>query len=90
MMAFERLEPFGPLHQEFLFGQLCATLANVHRDPQKRSKAWEPRDFMPALSRALDLAHPGDDEPIFIEDPVAMSNLIRAKVFGLAEVKPHE
>lgn len=50
MMAFERLEPWGTLHAEYLAGTVCATTANIHlpRDAQ----AMTADDFMPALHSA--------------------------------------
>lgn len=83
-MAFERLEPFGSLHLEAVVGQVCATLANIDRDPEKRREPFQARDFMPALDRAFDNAGRAD-EPLFIDDPVAMSNLIRARIFKMPE-----
>lgn len=51
-MAFERLEPFGALHQEAMFGRVCAVLANLHL-PKER-EPFEAADFAPALRRAVD------------------------------------
>lgn len=81
-MAFERIEPFGSLHLEALFGQVCATLANVHRDPQKRSEPWTARDFMPALDATMGNAERAQD-PVFIDDPEAMTALIKSRIFGV-------
>ncbi len=81
-MAFERLEPFGSLHAEFLAGQVCATLANLQRDPRQRSQPWTASDFMPALARALADAGPRNT-PSHVDDPEAMSRLIKSAVFGI-------
>ena len=78
-MAWERIEPFGSLHFEMVIGQVCATFANLHRDPAKRPEPYLPRDFMAPLDRALADAPPA--EPIFVEDPKALSDLIRKHVF---------
>lgn len=80
-MAFERIEPFGSLHLEAVIGQVCATLANVHRDPEKRREPWLPRDFMEPLDRALKGARA--DDPILLDDPKAQADLIRKHVFRL-------
>lgn len=56
MLAFERLEPFGGLHAEFLAGQVCATLANLQRTAHQ--PAWVAADFMPALAQAIGPAQP--------------------------------
>ena len=81
-MAFERLEPFGALHLEAMLGQVCATIANVNRDPKRKPQAWAARDFMTSLARALDRYRP-EDEPVMLDDPEAMSRLIKASVFGV-------
>ena len=83
-MAFERLEPFGALHIEAMFGQVCATVANVHRDPKRKRDAWAPRDFMSSLARALD-RYRDEDEPVILDDPEAMSRLIKASIFGVKD-----
>lgn len=78
MMAFERLEPFGALAEEYRLGQIAATLANIHRS--KDQDAFQAPDFMPALRRAMD----GYKPPPQIEelDPEALSALIDAQIFG--------
>ena len=76
MMAFERIEPFGALADEFRLGQIAATLANVHRAPN--TDAFGPADFMPALHRALEAAAP----PPVAKSPEELSNLLDAELFG--------
>jgi len=46
-MAFTSTEPLGDRRMDALFAMLCAVLANINRDPKRRSKAFEPKDFMP-------------------------------------------
>ena len=77
MMAFERLEPFGALADEFRLGTLAATLANVHRG--KDSPVYGAGDFMPALARALGGYAPAP-QPIEI-DPEAHSARLDALLF---------
>lgn len=80
MMAFERLEPWGALADEFRIGQVAATIANVNR-ASDNSPVYSAGDFMPALRRALD----GEEEPAARGadlDPEALSALIDAQVFG--------
>ncbi len=36
--------------QDFHAGMICATLANIHRDPRK-TKAFSPSDFMPTRAK---------------------------------------
>lgn len=50
MMAFEQLEPFGSLAEEFRIGQLCAVVANVNSSSETRSQPFTAADFMPALA----------------------------------------
>ena len=78
MMAFERLEPFGALADEFRLGTLAATLANVHRS--KDSPVFGASDFMPALARAMGGYAP-PPPPIEL-DPEAHSAKLDALLFG--------
>lgn len=84
MMAYSNLEPWGPLHDDFRAGQVCATLANVNRDPKSKSDPWRARDFFPALNRFAQLAE-AKEQPIHLDDPEAMSALIMESIF---KVKP--
>lgn len=65
MMAFDQLEPFGSLAEEFRSGQVCAVMANVNRDAEKRKEPFTAADFMPALAAARDRANapPADETP---------------------------
>jgi len=57
--------------EDYRAGLICAVIANAHRDPKKRRKAFKPKDFMPkkqnkkGLSlqevRAMHIAAGGDD-----------------------------
>jgi len=81
MMAFERLEPFGALADEYRLGTVAATVANVQRGPD--AEAYKAQDFMPSLRRAIDGEEPrrlGEDL-----DPEQLSRLIDAQVFGRVE-----
>lgn len=44
--AFESLEPSGEWRADFRIAQLCALIANVNRDPKKRSQPYTAQDFM--------------------------------------------
>ncbi len=66
-MAYDSLEPIGGKRSDFQAGQICATLANVHRDPHKQPEAFEPSDFIrfglqEDLEPLLEEDEP-DDEP---------------------------
>ena len=77
MLAFEQLEPFGGVADDWRAGQVASTIANVHRDPEKRREAFGPEDFMPSL-RALT----PEPEALLLEDPEAQSALIDRMLFG--------
>jgi hypothetical protein len=77
MMAFERLEPFGGLQEDFRAGQICALTANVNRDPKKHGP-FNAGHFMPALERAL----ASSSEPILLDDPEEQSKLLMT-LFGV-------
>lgn len=46
-MAFFELEPWGSEIEDHRFGVVASMIANVNRDPKKRSKPYEPTDFFP-------------------------------------------
>ncbi len=48
-MLLEQLEPFGERGEYLRTGMICATIANVNRDPKKRATAFTPEDFFPML-----------------------------------------
>lgn len=78
MMAFERLEPFGPLADEFRLGQVASMIANVHR--AQNTEPFSASDFMPALRRAMDGYAP-PPPPIEL-DPEAHSARLDEMMFG--------
>ncbi len=77
MMAFERIEPFGALADEYRLGTICSAIVNVQRTKES-DRVYTADDFMPALRRAMP-----EPEPIGADmSPEELSNLIDAKVFG--------
>ena len=48
-MAYDQIQPIGPQRTDLGLGIIAATIANCHRDPKKRSSAYEPSDFAPFL-----------------------------------------
>lgn len=44
--AYEKLEPFGPLSEEWRIANLTSIIANVNRNPKKRSQPFTAKDFM--------------------------------------------
>ena len=72
-MAFAGLEGMPDLRADFGFGQICATLANVHR--REGQDAYRADDFMPALRSAAEPRAPAQDTP---PEPEAHSRLISA------------
>lgn len=82
MVAYSELEPWGPLQADFRAGQICATLANVNRDPRARSEPWAARDFFPALERAMSGIERAT-AAVLLDDPQAQSELIKQAVFGV-------
>lgn len=46
-MAFFSLEPWGCEVEDWRFGMLASVFANTNRDPKKRRKPYEPKDFIP-------------------------------------------
>jgi hypothetical protein len=46
-MAYFSLEPWGTEVEDWRAGMIAGTIANVNRDPKKRRRPFEPKDFMP-------------------------------------------
>jgi hypothetical protein len=79
-MAFAGLEGLPDMRADFGFGQVCATLANVHR--REGQEPYRADDFMPGL-RGLSNAEPAttkdaDAPPAELLDVEAHSCLISA------------
>ena len=72
-MAFAGLEGMPDVRADFGFGQICATLANIHR--REGQDAYRADDFMPALRGAIEPKVPAQDTP---PEPEAHSRLISA------------
>jgi len=50
-MAFYEIEPFGDERGDLRMAILAALIANAHRDPKRRKRAYKPADFMPKFGR---------------------------------------
>ena len=72
-MAFAGLEGMPDTRADFGFGQICATLANIHR--REGQDAYRADDFMPALRGAAEPRAPAEDT---LPEPEAHSRLISA------------
>ena len=72
-MAFAGLEGLPDMRADFGFGQVCATLANVHR--REGQDAYQADDFMPGLRTAEPATTKDADAPL---DAEAHSRLISA------------
>lgn len=46
--------PWGDEPLQKMLAELTALLANVYRDPKKKSTVWEPKDFLPFKRAPLD------------------------------------
>ena len=76
-MAFASLEGLPDMRADFGFGQVCATLANVHR--REGQDAYQADDFMPGLRTAEPAAaKDADVPPDEVFDVEAHSRLISA------------
>jgi hypothetical protein len=82
-MAYYKLEPFGDTVADLRHGTACALLANVNRDPKANPDPFNADDFIYWSASAQE-----PEEPLFLTDPVAQSNLIRAAIFGIAPPQP--
>ena len=59
-LAFDRLEPIGPMRSDFASAQICALVANALRGAG--GKTYAPIDFMPFLDRADRLVTDPDEQ----------------------------
>ncbi len=75
MIAYERLEPFGSLHDEQMHGTGIAVTVNMNR--KKGTEPVTAGHIFPALGKLL-----GVGKVIELKDPKAMSRLLGAKLFG--------
>lgn len=50
-MAYFRLEPFGEERADVRSAIVAATVANMARDPKRRSRPFQPSQFMPRFER---------------------------------------
>ena len=46
-MAFYKLEPWGTEIEDYRTGVIASTIANANRDSKRKSKPFQPKDFMP-------------------------------------------
>ena len=44
--AYLQLEPVGEQREDWRAAQLLALIANVHRDPKRRSMPYRPKEFL--------------------------------------------
>lgn len=44
--AYASIDPFGESRADLRSAQICAILANVNRDPKRRSQPYKVEDFM--------------------------------------------
>ena len=50
-MAYAKIEPFGEVRADLRAGIIASTVANTARDPKKRRRPFQPREFMPRFER---------------------------------------
>lgn len=80
-MAWERIEPFGALHSEYLMGTLAALIANIHR--KEGVDPFTAVDFAPALRRATENeASRRQDEGLRVASDDEQARLLARTVFG--------
>lgn len=50
-VAYYGLEPFGEERADLRMAVVASLIANANRDPKKRKRPFEPRDFMPQFGQ---------------------------------------
>lgn len=58
-MAYYTLDPFGEERADLRAAMICALLANINRDPEKKREPYTAEEFMPRFERG----HPQGDAP---------------------------
>jgi hypothetical protein len=58
-IAWARVRGMPQARDDFRAGQICAVLANIHRDDKARPEPFGPADFMPGLVERQE----GDEQP---------------------------
>jgi hypothetical protein len=53
-LAYYRLEPFGDERADLRSGIVASTVANAHRDPKRRHRPFEAREFLPHFEAERD------------------------------------
>lgn len=88
-MAYAALEGLPESRADYRSGQVCATLANVHR--QAGVDPFSPADFVPRDiaddDDDVEVDSAGVDDAVLLPDPEAHSRLIMAAVFGIVPVE---
>ena len=77
-MAFERIEPFGSLVDEFRFGNVAAQTLNAARQ-SKEDHYFTADDFAPALKAARQRLRPPPKREL---TPDEYADLLDAEIFG--------
>lgn len=75
-ISYAETEPFGELRDDLRFGQVCATMANIHRDSKRAPEPFEPGDFFSTIDKQV------RNEPVLLDDPEAQSAMIKALFEG--------
>lgn len=52
-MAYSVHEPFGPEREDQRAGMIAALIANVNRDPKKRTEPYDVEDFFPRYESTI-------------------------------------
>ena len=86
-MAFARLEGLPDVRADFGYGQICATLANVHR--REGQEGFSAADFMPSLRGHVERTelndHPQRQDPLAQPTDVQAHSRMIAALLGRKE-----
>lgn len=73
-MAYAQIEPFGDERADMRMAILASLIANVNRDPKKKSTPYEVSDFMPKF----EASEPISKEEALAAIDAAMTSLVLA------------
>lgn len=75
--AYAALEPFGEARADLRAGIVARTVAEVHRDPKRRKRPFEVKEFMPRFEETA-----GEDVEQTPEQQLALVEMLNAAFGG--------
>lgn len=65
-IAYNELEPIGEVRDDLRAGIVASTIAEAHRNPKKRKRPFEAKEFMPDFEKRQDKEEQTPDQQLAI------------------------